>query len=522
MKKEMMPVFLLILTGLLIRVFLIYLPVEIGIDSCSYAGLARKVALKEAYFQPLWPPLYSYFIAVVSPFASNFEEAGRWVSVLFGTGVLPLIYFLGRYFFSHQAGMIALVFAVFEPSLLYFSTAVLSESQFLFLFLIVFCVAGVLIKKPAFFTAVCMGLLFGMLYLTRVEGAGYLILFFLVFIYMSFKNRQSAVKTAICLSFILISFSIVSFPYWNYLKESTGKWTLSDKSLLHLKTGIESVKADKLEGVEKLLFKLTDDKTDLKARQLINRTGIKEDLKPKINEVAYMYLRNIGVFLKYGLPKWLPPLITILLILGIYTVLRDKHYRLKWRWILPVLIYVFFTAFIYYQNRFLFVLIPFALILASAGLIYFLKNIFKFEKGIVWISILVLLTLIPPVHSMISERAEAGDFRKQVGHWLMQHYPEGGAFISRYPQIPFYGHTESIAFPYAEMKDIFVYAQAQKAKGIIFQKSEIKKLRPWLSEIFDKPDLYPEMNLVFKAKNIKEGVEEEVLIFEFNFKRRPV
>ncbi len=515
MKHRYGGLFFWIAAGLLIRAYLASIPAEIEVDGTYMALLARSVLKGEAYFRSIIPPFYSYLMVWALPFSSGLEEAGRWVSVILGTASLPLIYLLGRYFFSHRVGVMAVALAALEPSMLFYSYSVLSESTYLFIFLSALILSFILIKKQFFLLAVGVGLIWGIAFLTRQEGAILLGILMFVLLGNMVLKKTPILRGATLIFFLSVGFFSVAFPYIRFIHQTTGEWALSDKSLLHIRSGIESVSSNDPMQVEKFIFGLTADKESVLSQKILTDPAVKEKYKPKFYELAKMFAVNAAICLKIGLPKWLPPLLYLFLGIGLFLTLKEKTLRKKWLWLLPILPCYFVFPFIYYQNRFLFTLIPFCLILAAYGITLFSTQIFKKEWGVWILFFFIVASFVPETATAALKRKGSGELAKQVGFWLQENFPKGGRFMARYPQIPFYGGGDPIAFPYAPLEDILIYARAQKVDALILQKSVVMHFRPWLLPLFENPDSAQELKLLYRAKERLGSTQDEILIYGF-------
>lgn len=511
MKNRYGLLFLLIGIGFVLRAYLAVLSTVIDVDGTFMALLAQDISTGKAYFRSIIPPLFSYLMVFAFPFFQGFEEAGRMVSVVMGTAALPLIYLLGRYFFSPKVGLIATALAVFEPNLLFYSSSVLSESTYLVLFLGASMLSYCLIKKPSFLLSAVVGIVWGLTYLTRQEGAILCGLLVLIFVGFLLIRKISLIKGVVIVAFICLGFFAVSLPYLQFIKKTTGDWALSDKSLLHIRSGIESIHFEDRNRVEKFLFTLTPDKKSVVSQELISNSALREQYKPKFNELVEMYVKNVAICLKIGLPQWLPFLIYLFLGIGLYGVIKNRDS--KWLWLLPLSPCYLLFPFIYYQNRFLFTLIPFCLVLAAYGVAIVSTRFTQKKWGVVAIIMVVFVSVVPNISSEIQQRQGKGDFLKEVGSWLEKNYPSGSRFMARYPQIPFYGGGVPVPLPYAPLEDIVVNARFQNINAIILRRSVVERFRPWLLPLFLDPDSVEALQLIYRAKNIQETSEDEVLIY---------
>lgn len=105
-------------------------------DGAEYARIAQNITQGHGYvgLQPgpelLFPPLYPALIATLSPIF-GIEHAGRVVSLLLGSALPVPAYLLATRLFGRRTAIAAAAFVAFNPMLIAYSTAVLSETTYL-------------------------------------------------------------------------------------------------------------------------------------------------------------------------------------------------------------------------------------------------------------------------------------------------------------------------------------------------------------------------------------------------------
>jgi hypothetical protein len=169
---------LLTAAGFLVRAaFLLLAP------ACDYAGDEPSwIALGTQELVPLsplrndlvfYPPLYPYFIALVSR-ALGSLPAVLWVQAALGALLVPAVARVGRVAIGPRAGLVAAAFAALYPDLVWFATRFWSETLFVVLlwWAIERTLAADATGSPR--TAAVAGALFGLAALTR-ELALYLV-----------------------------------------------------------------------------------------------------------------------------------------------------------------------------------------------------------------------------------------------------------------------------------------------------------------------------------------------------------
>jgi 4-amino-4-deoxy-L-arabinose transferase-like glycosyltransferase len=105
-------------------------------DGVHYADMARRAvsgdwpALLDVYWSNFWPTVMAAATALLG---GDVVDIGRYVSLVCGTLLVPVVALLTRDLFGSVAGVLAAVFVAVHPWLLHFSTLVFTESMFLLL-----------------------------------------------------------------------------------------------------------------------------------------------------------------------------------------------------------------------------------------------------------------------------------------------------------------------------------------------------------------------------------------------------
>ena len=121
--------------ALAIRLLLIPAEPHIESDGVSYVTSGVRLVSGQG-FSGIYPPFYPLLTGLCSLLCPDLELCGRLVSAFFGALVIFPIFFIARWAFGVKTALISSLMAAFYPNLCQFSSAVLSESTFLFLFLL--------------------------------------------------------------------------------------------------------------------------------------------------------------------------------------------------------------------------------------------------------------------------------------------------------------------------------------------------------------------------------------------------
>lgn len=187
-------------------------------DAAVYADIARNIStghgavsnvLEPIFFTKApasmtpWPSLYPQFYPLILSLGflvlGISENTSFAVNGFFYIATIPLLYLLAAKLFSKKVAILASLWYILNPSLLEFSISGMSES--LFIFLIVSSVYLLFLKR--IFWLFSAGILIGLAYLTRHQGA-LVLLGVLPFLLLGFKGTNRIKGTIIVLAgFIL-------------------------------------------------------------------------------------------------------------------------------------------------------------------------------------------------------------------------------------------------------------------------------------------------------------------------------
>ena len=103
--------FLLLAIAFILRIFLVIFPEVIYSDGTEYIRYAKQL-LSGNWGGSKAPPVYPVLIALASRWIPNFELAGIWVSVIFGTLAVIPVFYLGKRIFNEKVGILSALFAM--------------------------------------------------------------------------------------------------------------------------------------------------------------------------------------------------------------------------------------------------------------------------------------------------------------------------------------------------------------------------------------------------------------------------
>jgi hypothetical protein len=228
MQNEKLNLSILLLVSVLLSTYLFLRTYVISIDGAiQYIPIAKDFVL--GFFRKALShnqqPLYSFIIAFVSQWVSDFEVAGKLVSSFFGVLIILPVYFLGKRIFDQKIAFFSALFLTIHPYIRRFSADVLKESTYLFFLATTIWFSWRTIQSEKRYPYLFIPLFSVIAYLVRPDGVEALsaVFFYVIFI----KQFNVAGKRSTAILLLLLSSAILFLPYLIHLRESTGTWTLS-------------------------------------------------------------------------------------------------------------------------------------------------------------------------------------------------------------------------------------------------------------------------------------------------------
>lgn len=222
-------------------------------DGIAYMQIAHDLL----HFKPLqntfMPPFYPVVIAFFSFLPVDFELAARLASVTLDALIVLPLYYLGKKLFNQTVSFfVCLLWACFSLSL-YGSLSPMTFSTYLF-----FILAGttllylVIYDDQHVLWLIASGACFAFAYLTRPEGIAGFVVGLMFCVACSLRdggiNRKSVKRIAL----LLAGFLLFAVPYWIYLHNHLGYWTLTGKTAVAIQgiDGSLALKGGVLGGIK--------------------------------------------------------------------------------------------------------------------------------------------------------------------------------------------------------------------------------------------------------------------------------
>lgn len=434
----------------------------IGFDEPHYLQLGAAAVLFgwENLLHPYWSPMYPALIGLMSVFSHNFELIGRLVNVLSGSAVIIPVYVLTRELFGKTTGILAAFLLAFFPALAFNSTNTLSESTYTLLSISGITFGWFALKGHSVWKGAMAGAFFGMSYLTKPEGLGYLFVFLFtacvwLFYHWRRHRKLTLVKIMVITSGITVLFAL---PYIIYLKQTTLEWTISGKYKVNRfdVNAINRLSPDNRESPLDMAYH-----SGTFHRYDINMYAGSDGHVRDLISLAKGMAKNVYKILRFSIPGVITGPMFFLMALGLVAN--------PWTWsqakltIYLLTFIVFFwlivISFFHINDRYLAPLLPlcFAWIAQGTtilskrmGQIFSLVPVERFIRSsanwgkVMTIAVLIVLSFLPEIGKVIGRDRLSHDFwvdaveLKEAGYWLKKNTNHTPVLMSYNKAVDFY------------------------------------------------------------------------------------
>ncbi|MEK6904641.1 MAG: glycosyltransferase family 39 protein [Nanoarchaeota archaeon] len=488
-------IFWIFALALVIRILMIGLHETIEIDGVYYSRLGYNLINGGGYIDvegnvnTVFTPLYPILIGIFDLVFGNLEFTARIISVIFGALLIFPVYMLARRLYNEKVALVSALITAVYPALAYISTITYSDSLYLFLLYNLFYFGYRALEEKKRSLYAISGLLGGLLYLARPEGAFYTFLIALLAVFWSRKDIRSAARNIILL---LVVFAMVVSPFVLFAYNQTGDLSLSSKGYVVYK--FREFKPFTIE-YERNIFGLNEEKTDIK----LNPYTVKGSLANEImNNLPNFFSRYF-----YGLFKeiyFVIPMLFPLVIFSIISFFRkfDKKDLKKEYYLLALIAYpiLFFPVF-WVEVRYMLPILPVLVMWASNGIL----NIDRLLNR-KWISTFLLIVIVAfslagnvLANQLVDKRFEKQDpplEHREAGKWLKENF-DSPVIMERKPWASFYSGGTFVNLPYGNFSDVKEYGCYKKAEFMIADERYVGKLRPGLSYLLEKEKSEPDI-----------------------------
>jgi 4-amino-4-deoxy-L-arabinose transferase-like glycosyltransferase len=476
-------------------------PQVIHSDGIEYIRHARQV-LSGGWADGKAPPLYPTLIALTSLITKDYEIAGIWVSVFLGTLTILPVFYLGRAIFNEIVAAISALFVAVQPSLFISSGSVLTESTYHFLIATAVFLGWKAFSEGKSYHVFLFGLIAALAYLTRPEAIGFLFIHGVwVLLFNPPQGKRSWLKRVGIIFLAVLGFVALSSPYLIQIRKETGKWSISRKADISIRSPSAEEDLASGEGI----------KTDA-------RLALLPLVKNPLNLLA-----KVGVGLLdslYRFQQAYHPILFIFAILGwIGIIKKGSLYALKANFYILTYHFFFFGfvfPFFLVSRRYTSQMIPFSIPWTTFGLLIFMDWVYQRRKFVVSKEkfatiLLIILSIMLLVQDRVSHKREHRFIRREAGFWMKGHLPREGKIMSRLPQEAFYAGLPWVRIPEGNYGEILQVARSNGVRYLIIDE-EIEK---------DSPGFWDKLKgkeLIF-LKDLKKN-DQRMVVFEIVYSEK--
>lgn len=525
-KTECVSVVGVVSLAFLLRLSVLRLQTPITPDSVYYATLGKHLVsgnLEEG-LSTFWPPLYPLLVGLASLVFRDIETGGKFVSALAGSVLVIPVYSLIRILYGQDAALIGALLVALHPTLIHYSTALLTESTYTTLFVTVLFSGLRAFSGGAYRDFFFVGLALGACYLLKPEAIGYVGLMAVLTLCTPLLGHHLPPPEVLCRVIALIAgAALLSVPYILFLRRATGGWTISDKFWAHVHPN---------ESLERRWLGLSEGRTTTLADRLYAGASRKDDSLAKTEPPAAvasslrrMIARSIEALrfeaglLLYGMT---PPHFVVLMGLGML--------RAEWWKELYLISFLTFTLIGYalcpdvIDARLLMPLLPLSFCWAAGGLkvvedwlVEFFKRT-KISRAVPFINpatlralmiTALILSMLPwIIYTLMAMPAAPMIEYKQAGSWVKERSETPALIMATVPFIAFYAGGRPVYLPAEGYQTVVAHARRLHVDYVAIDEALISN-GVWgnneysdLQFLLDERSHHPELRLVYKFDSV--------------------
>jgi 4-amino-4-deoxy-L-arabinose transferase-like glycosyltransferase len=519
--------------ALLSRLLLLRFQQVMTPDGVYYATLGKHLVagnFKEG-LSTYYPPLYPLLVGLSSHIFRDVEAGGKMVSAMAGSLLVVPVYLLTRILYGKGAASVGALLIAINPSLNYYSTLLLTESTYTLLFTtaVLMGLTALSAGGVSFFST---GLVLGACYLIRPEAIGYLGLMSVLVFGAKFSSKHLPLRRVLFNVLSLATgFTLLASPYILFLRQRTGRWTISDKLRTLTHSG---------ESLERKWFGLAPQRRTTLADRLY--AGIYQEDDRAIGAGAMIsserdLRRAIGHSIEalnweisYLIHHMIPPHFMALMGLGLFKAEWSKEFYLLLFFVATLIGYAALPDAV--EGRLLLPLLPLLLCWVARGIEEVghwldrplermkFSRAFSLKAGAALRAAgmaALLLSLLPWVaQTFIRGQLNQLVEHKQAGAWIREHSHAAALVMATNPYAAFYAGRKSLYLPAEEYLTVVEHAKRQQVDYLVIDEGVVSRGH-WgnnefshLRFLLDEQSRHPELKLVYKFDRLPN---RKILIF---------
>ncbi len=527
-KKEHILLTSIILIGIAARIIKFDDPGMV-MDTVAFSRLGKNLIEYSRYvfgenynMGVFFPPGYPALIGLVNLLIDDLFFSAKLVSFIASCITILFSYFIGKELYNKEAGLFAaLVFALY-PVILIVSIDAYADALFFCFLLISIYIFIISLRKDPLYIYILLGVSIAAAFLTRPEGLFVFVLPGLQ-LFGIFSDRINFNKKYI-LKFMLsfIVFVLLISPYMLFLKNYTGKFTLSGKSNVSIILGEVSGDREYHDAVnapdnlyDRAAFTLSEDKTQLMGWGRGINFSLKDYLLKDPLDLLSRYQKNVLREIK-TLNKLLIPICFPLFFAFFSRELFRKKTRLIFI-IFPFVFFLMYPLFLIIEKQTL-VIVVFLVFFSSGGFVnaqsafsdivdYYGINknrtLHLIEKNIKYIMILILIlsSLSYLKYSSFHSVREIEE-HKLAGLHLYDNVSkeyEKLNVMGRKPYVSYYSQSKFTMLPYSNVADVLGFAKLYNVDYIVVDELSLGKW-DFYDGLMNMHNDYENVDLVYEDK----------------------
>jgi 4-amino-4-deoxy-L-arabinose transferase-like glycosyltransferase len=503
-KKEHLILACILIVGIAARIIKFGDPAMV-MDTVAFSRLGKNLVEYGRYvfgenynMGVFFPPGYPFFIGIANLFFNDLFFSAKLVSFIASCITIILSYLIGKELYNKEAGLFAAFVYALYPVMLIISVDVYADVLFFCFLLLSIYIFIVSLKKNSLYSHVLFGISLSATFLTRPEGL-FLLLLPGIQIFGVF-NENIHLDKKYLLKFALITsiFILLSSPYMMFIKNYTGKFSLSGKANVSMILGELSSDVEYHDVVnapdnlyDRAAFILNEDKTQLRGWNKKANFPLKEyilkDPVALFKKYQKNVMREISTLIKLLIPILLPLF---------FSFFNRQLFKNKLRLIFiiyPCLFFLMYPLFIIIEKQTLLIVI-FLICFSSGGFtnaesvisevvdyygIRKNKVMMLFEKNIKYIMIfLLILSSLSYLKYSSFDNSPKPFEHKRAGIYLKEHVTreyEQLNVMARKPYVNFYSGTRFTMIPYANITDVISFAKLYGVDYIVVDERSLSK-----------------------------------------------
>jgi len=516
--------------ALIFRLFLMRYRFAVAFDEANYLKLAATAVQHgpAAALHPFWTPLLPWLTAIFGGVIGDFELGGRLLSIFCGVALLPILYFSFQSVTGRVAVLWAVAWAGFAPAFAFHQTGVLTEALYMCVGISGMLLGWRALKQRCWKTAVPAGIAFGLAYLSRPEGIGFIMVYLGVLVLVLgaglIQNRRLEKALLPVLFGAVMACGLVASPYLLFLRHHTGHWTISGKTAnLQGEAYGQVRKADELD----IYRVLSEDNHSQLIDKLYHEGTFTAPTESSIDKAVSLtpvylvkkYVKNLYKVLKEALPTALSTVLFVLVALGLFAVpwSRNRLWRELYFMAFFALFWFVVMPVFHPDERHFLPLLPICFIWAGQGAVHLARwlehTVEPFFAGrartVAWSGVCLFVVLglfLPETGRIVSKQPGGTEYwdspveQKAAGLWLRDRLNPGEGIMSRFHTVDYYAGNiniaQSVDIPLNSIERIAEYARFKAVRYLVINERYILD-NPNMQGLLDGSECSPAVALIY-------------------------